>query len=138
MNGYEIAVIIVACSIALSLASMAASWCINLHVNTWYETESNMELRELMNDVYKWSIETFGVDRAPAKLSHLGEEVKEAIDSPRGDHSEFADILLLTLDAAASAGLTAQDLINQTRDKLEVCKSREWEEGEDGVYHHKE
>jgi hypothetical protein len=52
-------------------------------------------------------------------------------------HSEFADNLLLILDAAAHFGLNVDELKTVGFNKFEICKLREWQEpDENGVVEH--
>lgn len=89
-------------------------------------TES--ELQQFWNDHAEWSQKTFGLDgvRGPVgPLNHLAKEVNEAIAKP-DDINEYADLLLLTFDAARRSGLTFDGLIGAARGKLEVNKLRKW------------
>jgi len=81
--------------------------------------------KRLWNELSKWSQETFGSDaeRGPiGPLRHLKLEADEAIES--GAPDEYADCLILILDAARRAGFTHDTLITTTLEKLEVCKVR--------------
>lgn len=76
----------------------------------------------------EWSQATFGSDleRGPkGALLHLEKEAREAFDAPE-DVSEFADCLLLILDASRRAGFEPTYLLQQTYDKLQICKQRKW------------
>lgn len=84
-----------------------------------------MKIEMLWDELSKWSQETFGSDheRGPiGPLKHLKLEADEAIQS--GEKEEFADCLLLILDAARRSGLTCDSFINTAIAKLEVCKMR--------------
>lgn len=73
----------------------------------------------------EWSRKTFGSDqeRGPiGPLKHLKLEADEAIQSNERD--EYADCLLLILDAARRAGFTYDYLIDVTLQKLAVCRER--------------
>ncbi len=95
---------------------------------------------DLANDHAEWSQATFGSDaeRGPeGPLNHLKREVGEAIDSPR-DEEEYADLLLLVLDASRRAGISAPELVSAAAKKLDKNKEREWGERQpDGVFEHK-
>jgi hypothetical protein len=74
----------------------------------------------------QWSNETFGVDRGPiGALKHLEREAKEAQSKPT-DLEEYADCMLLIVDAARRAGLTPTTLLALCFYKLEKCKRRVW------------
>lgn len=87
-------------------------------------------LARLAEEHGEWSQRTFGSDeqRGPVgALRHLEREAREAAESP-GDHSEYADCLLLILDASRRAGLDVVSLVEAARAKMEVNKKRSWPE----------
>ena len=97
--------------------------------------EGAEKLQKLMTDISEWSNKTFGDgQRNPAIVYHLKKEVNELIavfeGNPRNAHRqlwfEYADCLMLLLDSALHAGFTARDLIDATREKLEINKTRKW------------
>ena len=106
-----------------------------------------IELQELMHQISEWSDATFGEgQRNPAIVHHLNKEVPEligaienyqktnTINTPYNDLNklqkdvleEYADCLMLLLDSANHFGLTAERLLNITKEKLEVNKKRKW------------
>lgn len=90
--------------------------------------EAGEALHDLSKDLTEWSNETFGDIniRGPiGPLKHLEKEAKEAQDSPH-DPMEYADCLLLILDAARRAHIKPLELIRYAQKKLEVCKTREY------------
>lgn len=96
------------------------------------QTFHDSDFLALARDHGAWSEATFGPSemRGPVgSLRHLAREVEEAIAAPF-DPSEYADLLLLILDASRRAGLPAPHLVSAAFDKLEVCKGREWPVGE--------
>lgn len=87
---------------------------------------------------WKWASEAFGDDFGPEPvLFHLREESKELLDSPY-DESEYADVLLLLMDAWHRSGRTMDELLDACEKKLEICKTRTWKECPDnpGVFYH--
>lgn len=94
-------------------------------------------IQHLQDRVSTWSILTFGSLRPPtAPLNHLLKEVQEAIEKPQ-DIVEYADCMLLLLDAAAKAGFNTNQLIEASFHKLRICEGREWAEAdENGVREH--
>lgn len=79
-------------------------------------------------DAGEWSQRTFGRDseRGPeGPLHHLEREVAEAL-AARDDVTEYADCLLLILDASRRAGFDSHALLNAAIAKLEVNKARTW------------
>lgn|GEM_PF-893548 len=95
-------------------------------------------IQSVSNNIATFSDEVFGIDRPfTAPLHHMKKEVDEAIES--GDKEEFADLLLLLLDAYRKKFPlnTTQDLLNESQDKIEICKSRKWSKpDENGVIEH--
>ncbi|HEY1186933.1 MAG TPA: dATP/dGTP pyrophosphohydrolase domain-containing protein [Gemmata sp.] len=98
-----------------------------------------LALFALAADQARWSQQTFGLDseRGPiGALKHLAKEVQEAEaafimnNHLLGDRGiiaeEFADCLLLLLDANRRAGLTPMQLIAAAQEKMTLNKAREW------------
>ena len=106
------------------------------------------ELQKLMEDIQEWSDSVFGEwQRNPAIIYHLKEEVDELIavfengvvTQAEKDElkMEFADCLMLLVDSASHAFLTANELLIATRKKLEINKLRKWNKpDENGVIEH--
>jgi NTP pyrophosphatase (non-canonical NTP hydrolase) len=114
--------------------------CIKLQIYKYGENMS--DLQKLMYEIRSWSVPTFG-DRYQATipvLNHLKKEIDELIleIEEDGDYSEeFADCFMLLLDAAGGRGLTAENLIDYTYQKLNKNKTRTWgKPNEDGVIEH--
>lgn len=102
------------------------------------------ELQKLMNDVAQWSNDTFGhAQRTPGIIAHLKKEVEELdkavgktfelTDDPEDivdliykAQDEFADCFMLLIDAATHFSINADQLLQLTRDKLEINKKRKW------------
>lgn len=85
-------------------------------------------LSNLALDIRIWSQATFGRDeeRGPlGALKHLEREAREAQENP-GDPSEYADCLILILDASRRAGIPSKDLILAAQDKMKVNRARKW------------
>jgi hypothetical protein len=95
-----------------------------------------MDIAELQHAIGEWSEATFD-DNSPApKLHHLKEEVDELLEAPM-DRAEYADCLILLLDAARKAGIGADELVQAAYQKLEINKRRLWgEPDENGVVKH--
>lgn len=75
-----------------------------------------------------WSDATFGTpeERGPeGPLQHLAKEVVEVQEAP-DDLEEYADCLMLLVDAARRAGYGLMELIDAWGRKLDICKAREW------------
>jgi len=108
------------------------------------------EMQKLMTEVSDWANETFGKERRTvAILAHLSTEVGEAIDAVRryeqllwdvkdgkcsqpaeilpildSVRGEFADCLILLLNAVANTGMNADSLIEAAWRKHEINKKR--------------
>lgn len=79
-------------------------------------------------DQAQWSRATFGPDdkRGPAgPLKHLIKEAKEALADPT-DIVEYADCLLLILDATRRAGFTLTRLLDAAAVKQAENRRRSW------------
>ena len=83
-------------------------------------------IQQLQNEIATWSDNTFGANRpAEIPLYHLAKEIRELIASP-DDSMEYADCMLLLLDAYRMAGGTADELVELCYKKLEINRKREW------------
>lgn len=105
-------------------------------------------IEKLQNNIAEWSNQTFGSnDRTVGILNHLKEEVDEAIDAkhqfeenPDGltqqkMASEFADCLILLLDAAHKSDLNTDLLIQAAEHKMYINRNREWQSANEKGYH---
>lgn len=98
------------------------------------------KFEQFIKERNKFSGETFGSPEerdCMGPLYHLREEIDELIDNPN-DTSEWADCLLLLLDAAWRKGHTFDELVGFAMAKLEVNKKRTWEKSVNGIYKHVE
>ncbi len=95
------------------------------------------ELGRFQIEAARWADRTFGECRMPdGAIAHLAKEVGELADKPFDDW-EYADCLMLLLDAASNAGIGADDLLNTAWEKLAINQQREWgEPDENGVVEH--
>ena len=85
-----------------------------------------------------WSDKTFGdptVRNEMGALHHLKMEIDELIANP-ADESEWADCMLLLLDAARRRGYSPDQIFQFCYDKLQVNKKRTWTQSDNGVYLH--
>jgi hypothetical protein len=89
--------------------------------------ESGKGFQYFQHELGVWSDNAFGLNRPPtAPLHHLLKEVEELIDKEGKDPEEFADCLMLLLDAARMANLNTKELLKQCNLKLDICKGRQW------------
>ena len=93
---------------------------------------------KLQRDLGHWSDSVFGKRSDPSgPLKHLKEEVDEVLERP-DDVEEWADCLLLLLDAARIKGIDACSLLLACQSKLEKNKQRKWGKPDsDGIFRHK-
>ncbi len=94
-------------------------------------------IQQLQDEIAEWSDATFGGGRSATRpLHHLAKEVQEVIAQP-DDHVEYADCLILLLDAYRMAGGNADELLEAAFQKLEINKQRDWgTPDENGVVEH--
>lgn len=92
-------------------------------------------------EITEWQKQTFPKASALSKIAHLKEEIDElsidvgidAVDKIL----EFADCFLLLFGAAASDGMTYQDICQAIQEKFEINKGRKWgNPDENGVVKH--
>ncbi len=93
------------------------------------------------NDIVKWQKETFGNATPLSKVAHLAEEVIELVDDLNNNnperHLEFADCFLLLFGAAASDGMSYEDICNAIDAKMAINKTRKWgKPDQNGVVKH--
>ena len=95
------------------------------------------EIQRLQNVLGEWSDKTFGnIDNPTGCLNHLKKEVDELIDSPR-DEMEYADCMMLIIDAYRKIGGTADELVQACFEKYDICLTRTWgPPDENGVSQH--
>jgi hypothetical protein len=87
-----------------------------------------LQLTALCVDQNDWSQTQFGTPEAKGPvgpLRHMEKEVREAIENP-SDASEYADILILWLDATWRAGFTMEQVIQAAHEKMKVNRERNW------------
>ena len=100
------------------------------------ETHKN-SFEQLFQVHAEFSDKTFGKQRSPiGPINHLKREVQELYTTPQ-DWEEYADCLLLLMDAFRRSGGNAMDLLEAAFKKLEKNKTRTWGEPDsDGVVEH--
>lgn len=85
-------------------------------------------LCKLWDNQSTWSQATFGSDseRGPVgALKHLAKEALEAAEAPT-DREEYADCLILVMDAARRAGMTVSMLLHAVDKKQTINRGRTW------------
>src|SRR5699024_1489712 len=107
------------------------------HVHPDEENRIPSQIQRLQDEQGRWSDATFGANHGPhGCIAHLAKEVREVAAEPYS-RMEYADCLMLLLDAYRRAGGSADDLVAAAFEKLEINKRREWgEPDENGVVEH--
>lgn len=91
-------------------------------------TELGIHLADLCENLADWSRETFGSDeeRGPiGPVKHLKKECDEVMANPT-DREEYADMLILVIDASRRAGIMPMQLLELAEAKVKKNKSRKW------------
>lgn len=92
--------------------------------------------QKLQDDIGLFTDKTFPDSTARSKALHLSEEAREAAADPT-DQLEWADCMILLLDAARKAGYSTDDIYNAVLRKMEINKNRIWgKQDSDGVVRH--
>jgi len=96
---------------------------------------------EQFYEITEWQNKTFGQATALSKIAHLAQELQELVadlktKSP-GRFQEFADCFILLFGAAASEGMSYENICNHIETKMRINKSRKWGKPDaDGVVNH--
>jgi hypothetical protein len=128
-------------ALLLALYGAAVLWALPRHereaVRDWLDGDDRSRIQRLQDEAGEWSDATFGYNRsAEGPIAHLAKEIEELADNP-GDRLEYADCLLLLLDAYRLAGGSADDLVGAAWQKFGINRSRVWgEPDENGVVEH--
>lgn len=98
-------------------------------------------IKTQFESISKWQKETFGEATALSKVEHLHQEVIELHDDlvaeSEGIKMEFADCFILLFGAAASHGMSYEDICNCIDEKMKINKLRKWGKPDDnGVINH--
>lgn len=92
--------------------------------------------QDIQNDIAAFTDSVFGKSNPVSKLHHLREEVDELIEDVNDTH-EWADCVILLIDAAKKAGHDMDDLYSFVQEKMKINKNRKWgAPDENGVVRH--
>ena len=90
----------------------------------------------LQAEIDAWARRTFPDSNLRSKFAHLRDELDEILERP-GDSHEWADALILLIQAAAFAGHSFSGLLSAVRAKHEINLGRTWgKPDERGVVKH--
>jgi len=99
---------------------------------------TNIDWSEMQEKQYKWSRETFGESTLESNLDHLRDELDEIVENPN-DIEEWADVMLLYMNASSFVGFTMDDIYKAVQKKYEKNVKRKWgKPDERGVVKHVE
>ncbi len=93
------------------------------------------------NEIVAWQQQTFPQSTALSKMAHLAEELEELVADLKSNapdrRLEFADCFFLLFGAAASDGMSYNDICQAIQEKFDINKSRQWGKPDaDGVVRH--
>jgi len=97
--------------------------------------------KEHFFSIVKWQSETFPTASTFSKIKHLQQEVEELLfeitTKGKGINHEFADCFMLLFGAAASEGLSYDDICKSIDEKMQINKARKWgKPDKNGVQNH--
>ena len=98
-------------------------------------------IQEQFIKITEWQNKTFGQATALSKIAHLAEELQELVgdlkENNPGKKLEFADCFILLFGAAASDGMSYEDICNAIDEKMSINYQRRWgKPNENGVVNH--
>ena len=92
--------------------------------------------QKVQDDIGEFTDKTFGHSTVESKMTHLREELDEVIADPQ-DELEWADCMILLLDAARRQGFSMDDLQQAINKKMTINRARKWGNAdENGVVKH--
>lgn len=83
------------------------------------------DINDLQCDLKQWTEKQFPQRTMASILAHLRKETHELEAAPK-DIMEFADCMMLLLDAASYQGIHASDILRACGEKLVINKARKW------------
>ena len=97
--------------------------------------------KDLFTETINWQNNTFKQATALSKLAHLKEELQELrtdVENNSADKRlEFADCFILLFGAAASAGMSYDDIQESIKEKMAINYQRKWgKPNEEGYVKH--
>lgn len=97
--------------------------------------------KEQFISITEWQNKTFGQATPLSKIAHLAEELEELVTDLKENNSgktlEFADCFILLFGAAASDGMSYENICNAIDEKMSINYQRKWgKPQENGVVNH--
>jgi len=84
-----------------------------------------IDINDLQFDLKSWTEKQFPQRTTSSILAHLRKETEEVEGDPK-DIMEYADCMMLLLDAASYNGVRASDILTACYTKLSINKKRNW------------
>lgn len=111
------------------------------------ETETIADLQKFVDECEEWANMVFPHANSESCIRHLNEELGEILElisihqASHIDHEdiekqEFADSMLLHLQAIKRRDISLTDLIAAMRKKMEINRQRKWKKTENGYWKH--
>lgn len=88
------------------------------------------DINDLQYDLKTWTEKQFPQRNTASIMAHLRKETAEVEAEPL-DIMEYADCMMLLLDAASYNGLHASDILRACGENLVINKSRKWGKAND-------
>lgn len=101
-------------------------------IDSWGNDKTDM-FNQLFTAIGTFSVKAFPTAKSIEHLKKLKHEADEAIEQP-SDISEYADCIVALFAAAYKAGISANDLLHASNDKLEKIRNLKWTILPDGTY----
>ena len=90
-------------------------------------------LPAIVEEIVSWGNDTFPQENLRSLTKHILKEAAELKAAPTDPH-EIADVLMLVFALAAKGNV---DVVRALREKLAICRGREWGEPDaDGMTQH--
>jgi len=96
---------------------------------------TKLDLRNLESIRFEWSKKTFPGATTQSALEHLKDEIKE-IEADPSDVVEYADALMLLMEAAARNQITVDQILVAFQEKHQKNTTRKWVQNGNGSYYH--
>ena len=95
------------------------------------------DIDDLQHALKQWTEKQFPTRNTGSIMAHLKSEADE-VEENATDVFEYADCMMLILDAASYNNIHASDILRACEEKLEINKNRTWgEPNSDGFCEHK-
>lgn len=97
---------------------------------TGYFMSYPSDINDLQHELKCWTEKQFPNRDTASICAHLRKETYEVLEAPK-DVMEYADCMMLLLDAASYNGVRSSDIVRACYEKLAINKDRKWGEPND-------